>query len=132
MHDADHNSPDTRHTVTTAMRADHVLNGTPMDLTQEGKHVAPVEDLKWIPARQGFHYEPHFCGRMNVVLDEPSPTQLTFRCDDDLVVGQEYSLSEGQDKVFRVRITRASDNLNTATVVDVGQSHDNEASGERG
>ena len=47
-------------------------------------------------------------------------------------IHQEYSLSEGQDKVFRVRITRASDNLYTATVVDVGQSHDEEASGGRG
>jgi len=89
-----------------------------MDLTQEGIYVAPVEDLKWIPARQSFHYEPDFCGRMNVVLDEPSPAQIVFRCDQRLVVGDLYTLSGGQKEVIRIKISRVDGNRYTATVID--------------
>jgi len=89
-----------------------------MELSQGETHIVRVERLKWIPGRQSFHYEPDFCGRMNVVLDEPSPDRVAFSCGIHLVVGDVYTLSAGDDQVFRVKISRAKDNHYTATVVD--------------
>jgi hypothetical protein len=89
-----------------------------MELSQGYTRVASVENLRWIPGRQSFHYEPDFCGRMNVVLEEPSPDRVTFSCGIRLAVGDMYTLSDGDDQVFRVKISRAKDNHYTATVVD--------------
>jgi len=103
-----------------------------MELSQGETHIASVEVIKWIPGRQTFHYEPDFCGRMNVILDEASPAQMTFQSDDCLVVGEVYTLSDGKTPELRIRISRANANRYTATVVDFGQAHDAEASGAKG
>jgi hypothetical protein len=103
-----------------------------MQLFQEGTFVTTAEDLKQIPERQSFHYEPDFCGRMNVVLDELSPAQMKFGCDHRLVVGELYTLSDGQQEVFQIRISRVDKNRYTATVVAVGQTYDTKAPGGRG
>jgi len=102
------------------MPAAHELNGAfpAMKLSQGESHIASVEDPRWIPGRQSFHYEPAFCGRMNVVLDEPSADRVSFSCHIRLVVGEVYTLSDGEYQVLRVKISRAKDNHYTATVVD--------------
>ena len=95
----------------------HVKGGVPMELSQGDSLIGSIEIIKWIPGRQGFHYEPDFCGRMNVVLDEPSPAQVTFRCDDRLVVGEIYTLLDGDNQIHRIRVSRTKDHHYTATVV---------------
>ena len=89
-----------------------------MKLSQGESHIASVEDLKWVPGRQTFHYEPDLCGRMNVVLDQTSPDRVTFSCGIRLVIGEVYTLSDGENKVHRVKISRVDDNHYTTTVVD--------------
>ncbi len=49
-----------------------------MEISEGYMHVASAEDLRWIPGRQSFHYEPDFCGRMNVVIDERPSDRVTF------------------------------------------------------
>ncbi len=48
-----------------------------MEISEGYMHVASAEDLRWIPGRQSFHYEPDFCGRM---LSVPGETKLTMLC----------------------------------------------------
>jgi hypothetical protein len=89
-----------------------------MDLSERDSHIASVEILKWIPGRQSFHYEPDLCGRMHVILDEPSPAQVAFRCDDRLVVGEFYTLFDENNQKHRIRVSRTKEDHYTATVVD--------------
>ena len=89
-----------------------------MELSQGDIPIASVENLRWIPGRHSFRFEPDFCGKMNVVLDERSPDRVTFSCDTSLVEGADYTISGGDAEAIRVRISRSNGNRYTATVVD--------------
>ena len=93
-----------------------------LDMLMESLHVGiqivSVEDLETIPGRHGFHFEPDFCGQMNVVLDERSPDRVAFSCDTCLAIGNVYTLSNGDDRPIRVKIIRSNGNRYAATVID--------------
>jgi hypothetical protein len=89
-----------------------------MELLRNSARIARVDDLSRIPGRHSFHYEPDFCGRMNVVLDQRSPDRVHFSCNVGLIVGQEYVLSDDDEPAIRIRITRSSDNHYAASVVE--------------
>ena len=89
-----------------------------MELLQGRTRVGSIEDLKWIPGRQSFRYEPDFCGRMNVVLEDHSSDRVTFAGGINLVVGAEYTISDGKAQMFRVRILRPTETRHAAIVID--------------
>jgi len=89
-----------------------------MDPSPTGTIVVSVKDLEIIPGRHGFHFEPDFCGQMNVVLDEGSPDRVAFSCDTGLAIGNVYTLSNGDDGPIRVKIIRSNGARYTATVID--------------
>jgi len=88
-----------------------------MGSSQRNSIVVSITDLEHVPGRHGFHFEPDFCGRMNVVLDERSPDHVSFSCDTSLVVGEVYTISDGGAEASRVRISRSNGNRYSATVV---------------
>ena len=89
-----------------------------MESSHGDTQVVSVGDLEVLPGRHGYHFEPDFCGQMNVVLDERSPDRVSFSCESSLVVGEVYTISDGDAQALRVRITRSSRNRYTATVID--------------
>ena len=88
-----------------------------MESSHRDAHVLSVEDLELIPGRHRIHCEPDLCGRMNIVLDDRSPDRVTFSCDTSLVVGEVYTISDGNAQALRVRITRSEGSRYTATVI---------------
>ena len=80
--------------------------------------IVSVEELELIPGRHGFHFEPDFCGQMNVVLDERSPDRVAFSCDMGLAIGNVYTVSNGDNGPIRVKIIRSNGNRYTATVIN--------------
>ena len=89
-----------------------------MDLLLGHARVALVENLKRNRGRLTFHYEPDFCGRMNVVLDEPAADRVTFSCSVVLSEGEVCTLADGHSQRIRVRITEGTDHRYMATVVE--------------
>lgn len=101
------------------MAAAHERVVPAIDMTHSTDQVPTVEvsNLKRYAGRQSYHYEPDFCGRLNVVLDEASPDRVTFSCQIALTIDQVYILSYGENRNVRARIRNEKDHHYTARVV---------------
>jgi len=91
-----------------------------MESSHREGHIVAVENLGFIRGRRGFHFEPDFCGRMNVVLDDRSPDRVTFSCATELEVDEDLTISGGCSQTLQVRITGSIDRHYTAVVIDQG------------
>ena len=111
--------PRVERVVTAAQPAAHELSEAKnfMESSHGDTQVVSVEDLRWIPGRHSFRFEPDFCGKMNVVLDGRSSDRVTFSCDTSLVEGAVYTISGGDAEAIRIRISRSNGNRFSATVV---------------
>ena len=77
-----------------------------------------VKNLEFFPGRHSFHFEPDFCGQMNVVLDERAPDHVGFESDTELVVDEIYTVVTPDGQRYRVRIIRSAGKRYWAAVID--------------
>ena len=89
-----------------------------MELFARDTRITSVRNLRLVRGRLSFHFEPDFCGRMNVVIDDRSSDHVTFSSDAVLPRGDVYTIADSEGQTMLVRITESEDGHYTAIVLE--------------